>query len=75
MLIALVLAVTLPNANENDPSRPLTISNSAVDPDNRILFYAAFGQEPSSAIDFDVSKQFTTCEHYPFCVHVDHTVR
>ena len=55
VLIAMILAVTLPNANENDPSRPLVISNSALDPDNRLVFFALFGDVPSNTLDFNVS--------------------
>ena len=51
----MILAVTLPNANKNDPLRSLTISNSALDPSNRLVFFAEFGADPSSAIDFGVS--------------------
>ena len=53
VLIAMILAVTLPNANENDPLRSLTIKNSALDPDNQLVFFAAFGE--NSSIDFGVS--------------------
>ena len=59
VLIALILAVTLPNANENDPPRTLTISNSALDPENRLIFFAEFGKDPSDALDFDV--RFEIC--------------
>ena len=59
VLIALILAVTLPNANENDPLRPLTIGNSALDPDNRLIFFAELGEGPSNAFDFDV--RFEIC--------------
>ena len=53
VLIAMILAVTLPNANENDPSRSLTIKNSALDPGNQLVFFADFGE--NSSIDFGVS--------------------
>ena len=63
VLFALILAVTLPNENENDPSRSLRISNSGLDPNNRIMFYAEFGDDPTRAFDFSVSS-----------VHVIHSV-
>ena len=55
VLIALILAVTLPNANENDPSRPLKIDNSALDADNRTVFYAELGDGSRGVFDFQVS--------------------
>ena len=54
VLIALVLAVTLPNNNENDPSRPLRIDNSALDRDDRIVFYAVLGDDIDKIFDFEV---------------------
>ena len=64
VLIAMILAITLPNANENDPSRPLTIKNSAFNPDSRLVFFANFHK--SSSIDFSVRK--TKCECIVGCV-------
>ena len=55
VLIAMILAVTLPNANENDPSRPLKISNSALVPDSQLVFFATLGDVPSNSLDFSVS--------------------
>ena len=62
VLFGLVLAVTLPNANENDPSRQLRIDNSVLDPDNRILFYAEFGNGPRGVFDFKVSATFISVQ-------------
>ena len=56
VLFALILAVTLPNANENDPLRSLSVENSGLDASNRILFYAEFGADPNSVFDFEVSS-------------------
>ncbi|CAI8053623.1 ATP-binding cassette sub-family A member 3 [Geodia barretti] len=52
VLIAMILAVTLPNANENDPPRPLRISNSALVPDSRLVFFATLGDVSSDTLDF-----------------------
>ena len=66
VLFGLILLVTLPNDNENDPSRQLRIDNSALDPNNRILFYAEFGNGPSGVFNFEVSVMSPT----PFMCHV-----
>ena len=60
VLFGLILAVTLPNLNETDPSRQLRIDNSVLDPNNRILFYAEFGNEPSGIFNFEVSVMSPT---------------
>ena len=56
VLLGLIFAVTLPNANEDDPSRQLRIDNSVLDPNNRILFYTEFGNRPSGVFSFEVSE-------------------
>ena len=56
VMFGLVLAITLPNANENDPLRALTVENSGLDRSNRFLFFTEFGSEPSSVFDFEVSR-------------------
>ena len=53
VLFGLILAVTLPNANENDPIRALTVQNSGLDSSNRILFFAEF-DDLESVFDFEV---------------------
>ena len=55
VLFALILAKTLPNANENDRSRALNVDNSGLDASNRLLFYAVFGENLSDIFNFDVS--------------------
>ena len=55
VLLALILAVILPNANENDPVRQLRIDNSGRDPNRRIVFYAEFGDAPRGVFNFGVS--------------------
>ena len=60
VLFALILAVTLPNFNENDPPRALTVENSALDGSSRFLFYAEFGAEPKAVFDFEVSSLLST---------------
>ena len=56
VLFALILAVTLPNINENDPPRALNVENSALDGSAQLLFYAEFGAEPNAVFDFEVSS-------------------
>ena len=75
MLIALVLAVTLSNANENDPSRTLTISNSALDPKSRLVFFAEFGEVPSNTFDFDVRVSVVMLSRFTMkiCTYYVHT--
>ena len=51
ILLGLVLVKTLPNDNENDPPRAMNVQNSAIDADNRIFFYAVFGDD---VFDFEV---------------------
>ena len=63
VLFGLILAVTLPNVNENDPSRSLTVQNSGLDSSERILFYAEFGENPSSVFEFEVSSLLTPHMH------------
>ena len=50
-LLGLSIIKSLPNLNENDPARALNVQNSALDADNRIFFYAAFGED---VLDFEV---------------------
>ena len=58
VLLALILAVTLPNNNENDPPRALTVENSGLDSSmNRIFFYAEFGENPRNVFQFEVSSR------------------
>ena len=54
VLFALILVKTLPNVNENDPSRALNVDNSGLDSSNRFLFYAEFGPDPNAVFDFEV---------------------
>ena len=58
VLFGLILAVTLPNVNENDPSRALTVQNSGLDSSSRLFFYAEFGENPSNVFRFEVSSFF-----------------
>jgi len=51
VLFALVLAVTIPNPNQDDPRRALLLENSALS-DNITVFYAQFGDEGNSPLDF-----------------------
>ena len=55
VFFALLLALTLENARANDPSRSLMVDNSGLDSSRRMLFYAEFGNGPSSVFDFEVS--------------------
>lgn len=54
VLVALVIVVTLPDGSGNDPKRTLSIQNSAIDPDNRILFWAELGEDPTEIFNFEV---------------------
>ena len=54
VLVALVIVVTLPDGSGNDPKRSLSIENSAIDADNRILFWAEVGEDPPELFDFGV---------------------
>ena len=53
VLLSLILAVTLPDPNENDPSRALRLENSGLSNDIT-LFYADFSGG-RSGIKFSVS--------------------
>ena len=53
VLLALLLVVTLPDPNENDPSRALLLDNSVLSGDVD-LFYADFS-DGRSGIRFNVS--------------------
>ena len=57
VLFGLILAVTLPNANEDDPIRALTVQNSGLDSSNRILFYAEF-DDLDNVFVFEVRRIF-----------------
>ena len=71
VLLALILAVTLPNINENDPPRALNVENSALDGSAQLLFYAEFGAEPSAVFDFEVSSSISlhVSPQYPLPTH------
>ncbi len=65
VLLALVLAVTLPDPSDNDPSRDLILQDSALS--NRIyLFHADFTDNTSGPIDSAVSLKIVLC----VCVYV-----
>ena len=57
VLFGLILAITLPNANEDDPIRALTVQNSGLDSSNRILFYAEF-DDLDNVFVFEVRRIF-----------------
>ena len=52
VVFALILAVSGPTQNQDDPKRSLDLKNSAASPDNISLFYAQFGE--SSPLIFSV---------------------
>lgn len=54
VLVALIVVVTLPDDSGNDRKRTLSIQNSAIDPDNRILFWAEVGEDPTDLFDLGV---------------------
>ena len=53
VLFALILVITFPNPNQNDPRRALRLNNSGLS-NNVTLFYAQFGNEASLALNFSV---------------------
>ena len=53
VLFALILVITAPNPNQNDPRRALRLNNSGLS-DNVTLFYAQFGNEANLALNFSV---------------------
>ena len=55
VLFALVLAVTIPGPNQDDPRRALLLENSALS-DNITVFYVEFGNEVNSPLNFSVSQ-------------------
>ena len=55
ILLALILAVTVPSGSAPDPKRVLTLENSAAS-DNITVFWAQFDEGPNS-IDLSVSSQ------------------
>lgn len=55
VLCALVLAVTLPGPNQDDPRRALLLENSALS-DNITVFHIQFGDEVSNPFNFSVSQ-------------------
>jgi len=56
VLIALIFAITSPDLTGDDPKRALRIDNSAIDPDNQLLFWAEVGQNPTGLFDFAVRQ-------------------
>ena len=54
VLFGMILAVTLPSLNEDDPKRTLGLSDSAASPDNVSFFYAQFA-DPSDPSSFNFS--------------------
>ena len=57
VLFAMILAITATNSEENDPPRALRLDNSALDPDNRIVFFAELGNG-EGFFDFGVGSYF-----------------
>lgn len=55
VLSALVLAVTFPNPNQDNPKRSLSLENSALS-SNITVFYVQFGDEVDSPLNFSVSQ-------------------
>ena len=57
VLFGLILIVTVPSGNEDDPKRSLGLDSSAISPENVSVFYAQFGDLSvgSSNLDFSVS--------------------
>ena len=58
VLFALVLAVTIPNPNQDDPRRALLLENSALS-SNVTVFYVEFADEQNSPLNFSVSQIHT----------------
>lgn len=64
VLFALVLAVSGPAQNQDDPKRSLDLKNSAESPDNISLFYAQFGE--SSPLNFSVCHDAHLCFYFNY---------
>ena len=58
VLFGLILIVTVPSSNEDDPKRSLGLSASAISPDNVSVFYAQFGDISVGSSNFNFSVSF-----------------
>ena len=64
VLVALVIVMFLPNKRGNDPKRALTLSNSAIDPSNRFLFWADVGENSTNLFNFRVRSVHTHTKYF-----------